>query len=433
MTDPVEHFRAAFRLNLEQQKKQAKELLKAVKASDLAALDRMRAGFPETAEKLRQGTLKLADAQHAIARELRFANWAGLKAHIESLDDARDAILNKRGAPDSDIPTLHLRCGCDIQSVLVDGGFNGDFLEVSYPYCHGPITAGPGHFEREARFLVDFAGKHMDVSYEGTLAGRHIEEQQLAASAAKHERIVLWMEHDCFDQLVLVRCLAHYASAGAPRVLELIDINYFPGRRPDGKPVHFLGIGHLPEEALRLLWKRRQPVTRNQLDLAADVWNALTLDDPRQLVAIMRTGAPALSHLGFALRRFVQELPSVKNGLSLTESLILEILSERSFRLNQLWARMTYHRDPLPFATDLMLLGTVEYMETLSEPALARTPGETTWLDTVTITDAGRAVLRGARDWLSLQPPPRWVGGILIRPGQRNWRWDEDAQQASLL
>ena len=71
----------------------------------------------------------------------------------------------------------------------------------------------------------------------------------------------------------------------------------------------------------------------------------------------------------------------MKNSLALTEHLILEILSERSVWLHQLFALLTYQSDPLFFATD-------------------------------SITDLSRDVLRGQGDWLSLQPPPRWVGGI---------------------
>ncbi|HVZ19531.1 MAG TPA: hypothetical protein VG871_00635, partial [Vicinamibacterales bacterium] len=44
--------------------------------------------------------------------------------------------------------------------------------------------------------------------------------------------------------------------------------------------------------------------------------------------------------------------------------------------------------------------------------------------DRVAVTAAGLAVLRAERDWLSLDPPPRWVGGVQIRPGEPVWRWD---------
>ena len=61
---------AAFRLNLEQQRKRAKDLLRAVRAGDAAArrrlADAVALSVPDAV------TLKLADAQFAIARELGF-------------------------------------------------------------------------------------------------------------------------------------------------------------------------------------------------------------------------------------------------------------------------------------------------------------------------------------------------------------------------
>jgi hypothetical protein len=46
------------------------------------------------------------------------------------------------------------------------------------------------------------------------------------------------------------------------------------------------------------------------------------------------------------------------------------------------------------------------------------------------VTDLGRAVLRGERDWLSLKPPARWVGGVRIAPDAPVWRWDEGKREA---
>ena len=64
MTDQNARPYAAFRLNLEQQQKRAKDLLKSAKAGESATLRRLQgAGFTN------QNPLKLADAQHSIARE----------------------------------------------------------------------------------------------------------------------------------------------------------------------------------------------------------------------------------------------------------------------------------------------------------------------------------------------------------------------------
>ncbi|HEY4211301.1 MAG TPA: DUF1835 domain-containing protein [Steroidobacteraceae bacterium] len=442
MTNPRERIQSAFRLNLEQQRKQAKELLKSVRAGDAAALARIIASVPDAADKLRYGTLKLADTQHTIARELRFSRWAELKSHIESLDRARDAIRDHGEAPDADLKTLHLRCGSDIQEVLKQAGFGGDFLEESYPFCFGPITTGDGRLEREAAYLVDSAGKALGVKYEGALEWRRNVERRLEESASTYERVVLWMEHDSWDQMALTRCLAHYARSAQPPVLELIDIDFFPGRWPNGEPVRFIGLGHLPEEALRLLWDRRRLVTTTQLSLATQAWDVLVRDDPRPLAALFRSGPSALSHLGNALHRLLQELPSVTNGLALTESLILDIVAAEAataadrttegVSLNRLFGILTNHRDPLPLATDLRLLEIVETMLTVPEPVLSRTHVDAGWRDLVAITDVGRAVLAGERDWLAFQPPPRWVGGVPIGIGHPDWRWDETIQDAKL-
>lgn len=422
MIDRPQRMHDAFRLNLEQQKHRAKDLLQAVKAADASALARMAA--IQGAAELRSSGAKLADAQFVIARELGFLNWSELKSHIASLDRARADIRDRIRAPDADMKTLHLRCGSDIRETLREAGFGGDFLEHSYPYCHGPVTATPDHFEREARFLTEFATE-MNVSFADALARRRQEEGALFSSAANYERIVLWMEHDCFDQLVLVRCLAHYANTQPPRLLELINVNRFPGA------VRFIGLGQLPVEAIRLLWEHRRPVTAAQLAVASDAWEALTQEDPRPLAALMRGGTAALPDLAIALHRLLRELPSMEEGLSLTERMILQILSEADATVQRVFALLTYERDPLPFATDLMLLRTIEAM--LQVSALTKTSAASRWEDRLTITDLGRAVLRRELDWLSLQPRSRWVGGIQFHSNARNWRWDEIERTVVLI
>ncbi|NOT32840.1 MAG: ankyrin repeat domain-containing protein [Candidatus Eisenbacteria bacterium] len=69
------------RASLEFLTKQAKDFLRDAKAGDAIALDRLRAGGPEVASD----PPKLADCQHALAREYGFASWPKLKAHVESL------------------------------------------------------------------------------------------------------------------------------------------------------------------------------------------------------------------------------------------------------------------------------------------------------------------------------------------------------------
>ena len=324
-----------------------------------------------------------------IARELRFASWARLKAHIESMDRERAAIKERHPAPDGHLKTLHLRCGLDIKETLAAGGFVGDFLEHAIPYCLG--------------------------------------------------RVVIWMEPDSWDQLILARLLAHYANAKRPRVLELIAVPEFPGA------ARYIGLGQLPPEALRLLWPTRKPVTQGQLALGNDVWTALASSDPRRLAAIARSGTPALPIMAAALHRHLRELPAVENGLGLTEHLILQIVSEGTpARPMRVWADvypLPQKRDPLPWLPDLAFRNLINGMLSVSDPVFTfarypalpgrvgvESPGKFQQL--LAITDFGRAVLRGERDWLASWPPARWVGGVHVLPGVPGWRWDEARREA---
>ncbi len=69
--------------NLDQLKNQAKDLLKAHKASDTEAIQRVRESHPGWSG----AKLRLSDAQLVIAREYGFASWPKLKTHVEQTGD----------------------------------------------------------------------------------------------------------------------------------------------------------------------------------------------------------------------------------------------------------------------------------------------------------------------------------------------------------
>jgi hypothetical protein len=426
MADWLESY-PQFRLNFEQQGKRAKELLKAARAGEPEALARFKS------------PPKLAEAQYLIAQELRFDNWAALKRHIAAMTREREAtqaqVALTSDAPsllDGDMRTLHIRCGCDIEEPLWNAGFRGDFYEHNYPYLIGPVCEGPGCLEQRARFIVDSYADSRDppLEYEHELQGQHRNEQRLHDSA-DYDRVVIWSEFDCYDQLVLLRLLGHYATHRRPPRLELINVGEFPGA------MRFIGLGQLPPEALRMLWTTRKPATPAVLTLGLEAWRALVNPDPRALTAIMRSATPALPLLAKALHRHLRELPSIVNGLSLTEEMALQLLDEDEINLIRLIGRQVFERDPLPGQGDRNVRNRILNMEGASARVYERRPGvdrngnaRPPWTDVLMITDLGREVLKGEVDFLSLEPPSRWVGGVQIRPGHRNWRWDDTSQQA---
>jgi hypothetical protein len=417
MTDLPERRPSPFRPNLEHQKKRAKELCRDLRAGKPEAVTRFRAHRPgATAARA-----CLADAQFVIARELGGASWPALKAHADGLDRARRAIDEGAPAPDGDVRTLHIRCGSDIKTTLRDAGFVGQFLEYSNPYCQGPVPHAPDLPGIRARFILDAYGPALGLSEAGVIDKLRTEEEGLARAATDHQRVVLWFEHDSYDQLILARCLSHFAEAGAPAVLELVSINHFPGSE------RFIGLGQLPAEAIRMLWASRRAVDPRDLAVGHRVWTALRQPDPRDLAAAA-SGAAGLPDLPRAIRRHLAELPWTRDGLSLTERLTLGLIQAESSTIGGIFQRLTRELDPLPFLGDIMFLAIVEAMTRVTRPVFEVTD-DTTGLDwpqrRLEITAAGRAVLAGEVDWLSLKPPERWVGGTRIEAASPHWRWDE--------
>lgn len=100
------------RVNVEQSRKQAKDLLKAFLAGDPEALDRVRWNHPRfrrlTDAQIRERPFVLADAQLVVARLHYFESWPKLLRHIDTLEtrdpvvrrfeDAADAIISGKAS-----------------------------------------------------------------------------------------------------------------------------------------------------------------------------------------------------------------------------------------------------------------------------------------------------------------------------------------------
>jgi hypothetical protein len=172
--------------------------------------------------------------------------------------------------------------------------------------------------------------------------------------------------------------------------------------------------------------------TTAHLSLGLAGWKALASDDPRALAALMRSGTRDLPLLAPALHRHLRELPSLENGLGLTQQMALAMLAGQPLSLSLLYARMTLGVDPLPGQGDLQVRDRVLPMGEVNPPLFTREPGldgqgraRPPWTDMLRISQTGSAVLAGTTDFLSLRPAPRWVGGAQIGTGHPDWRWDE--------
>ena len=293
----------------------------------------------------------------------------------------------------------------------------------------GPVadaTSAEQWRERRARFLAD----ERYTTYEEVLASYERWDAALERFV-DHDEVVLWFEHDLFDQLLLIRHLDWFSRRELGRTtLQLICIGAFPGIEP------FHGLGQLDPGQLASLLDTRTRVTSRQLALGQRAWAAFTSGDPmrvQRLVDELSSGgedADALPFLAGALRRLLEEFPSVENGLGRTERHILDLVAERGpIRAMELF-RAEQRLEERVFMGDSTFWRRVHGLMSGAEPLLAADVDDLLSADgptsVLSLTTAGELVRAAVSDRVRLAGIDGWVGGVRLHAspgGDVPWRW----------
>ena len=319
-------------------------------------------------------------------------------------------------------PFLHVRCGDDILDKLVKAGIKGDRIRWSDVLCEGPLHlhADQQHRQKEraaylaARYQVPFSETYREI------LGADFRVDQ----CLRYDETVLWFEADLFDQVILVYLLARLARFRDEAKISLICIGSYPRVR------RFVGLGQLSPSQLATLLPQRQPVTPEQFALAGEAWTAFNAPDPRELVRLSRERDAALPFLPAAIRRYLAEYPSTRNGLSRTEQRALQAIGAGARTPADAFVRVE-RREQRPFLGDTMFYAVIRGLAAGKQPALegdhprlARLRDAELRRCPVRLTAVGRALLAGETDWCRLSGAARWIGGVHFRGAEPRWRWD---------
>jgi len=316
--------------------------------------------------------------------------------------------------------TLHIRCGDDIRDKLAQAGIEGDYLSFADPAWLGPPPASNAWIAGRAALIAERTG----LPRQKIRADLGDAYWRLARAPAEYRRIVLWFEHDLYDQAALVRVLAGFAPRKKLPPIELISIDRFRGIK------RFIGLGQLSASQLASLWPSRKRVSRRQLVLGAKAWAALRAPTLEPLQELMKAGARDLPFLKGALQRHLQELPWTTDGLSLTERGALAALAKGSRTVSEVFAEVQTRREPQPFMGDLFFWSVLRDLIEAPRPPIAVSDAtrRAAWHKRVVrLTPTGKALLRGKLDWQALWPLERWVGGIEVAHDAPVWRWNPRA------
>lgn len=298
---------------------------------------------------------------------------------------------------------LHIRCGDDIRDGLVEAGIPGAFLEWSDPLCRGPVPPDldrPALRATRARWIAN--AWSLD---EAECLRKQTEQDAALERLDSYERVILWFEHDLYDQACLIALLD---LIGTHQNLFMITLNDHPAAEP-----RFLGLGQLPTAELAALYGSEKPVTAAQVDQARAAFAAYRAGDDTALRAIADTpeAESPLPYLPGAMVRHLMEWPG-SDGLSLTERLTLEALAAGEPTAGRCFRRLMLQSDPQPFLGDLMYWGDIRRLAEAPTPAIGPVPSD--WRTPVGLTDFGRTLLDGKARWDARNPQDRWWGGRYI-------------------
>jgi hypothetical protein len=302
---------------------------------------------------------------------------------------------------------LHVRCGDDILDKLRSAGLSGTRMKWCDPVCVGPTprTDNPEAWYRlRAEYLSHFSDQPL-----ATVDAQLREQDRALLGLDSHDAIVLWFEHDLFDQSILIAVLSRLADQpAAQNRIYLVTTDRFPGHS------RFIGLGQLSADELSTLYEIAAPVTDDQIALARRAWSAWQAPDPWELQRLVDSGTATLPFLEGAIRRHLQELPWTKDGLSLTQRLALTALRDASMSAGDLFERVQ-EAEEHPWMGDAMLFEELERMRFLEKPLIRAASDKPIRRDAaVEATPLAIEILQGAIDALAANPVDRWVGGIRI-------------------
>jgi hypothetical protein len=245
------------------------------------------------------------------------------------------------------------------------------------------------------------------------------------AISPKLDRVVLWFEHDLYDQLQLLQVLDWFAAN--PRedgTLLLVQVDDY--------------IGRLEPEAISDLADTARPVMQTQFDLAKRAWAAFRQPTPEVWAGLLDEDTSALPFMHPAILRMLEELPGA-DGLSRTERQMLAAIEAGESLTALALFVATQKMEDAEFLGDWSFWRLLDQLALADEPLVAgleAAPFQHTdpelakayLTSRLSLTSLGKAVLAGGADWAKHHRIDRWWGGTHLTEDAL-WRFDQVAEK----
>lgn len=331
---------------------------------------------------------------------------------------------------------LHIVNGDSMEQKLKQGVIKEEILVWREIFTEGAVFEELTE-EHNLQERASSLEKCMGIPASIYIDGVYKQEERLAQALNSQEEIILWFEHDLFDQTILWYLLYRLQQLNvSDHQIYLLSIGAYPGIEP------FLGMGQLNLEQLQTIAGTWKPVTKQQLELGKIAWQAYTSPSPTALEQLLNQDTSALPYLHQAVHMHLNRFPSVNNGLNVVEQMTLEKLMAAAAKPLDLFRQV--NRKLADFGMgDLQFWSALEAMMAAPSPLISLQPDDPrtnallelpkfnhtdpAFLDAnIMITESGKEVCQGAEDWLKKCQFDRWLGGVHLHGSKEIWRWDAE-------
>jgi hypothetical protein len=300
--------------------------------------------------------------------------------------------------------SLHITNGDSVLYTWKKAGLLGTHVAWRDVLHEGPAPAGLP-LEELSRVRAQYL---CDRGYGNPIKIHHDFEKRdaLLRRAGEFDEVVLWFEHDLYDQLHLLQILTTLREMGmGSGSVQIVQSDQY--------------LGTLVAEELMSLFSKRRFVTTATSDAAARAWDAFTNADPAALQAATADRFAGLPFLPEAFKRLCEEYPAVSSGLSRSQKHVLEAAAQGTAQAEEIFKR-AQAREEAAFMGDTACYRVIADLSAQPAPLLAKLENG------YDVTVLGRRVLGGDADWLDQQPLDRWIGGVRLT-SEHHWRWNETA------
>ncbi|WP_299877930.1 hypothetical protein [uncultured Cocleimonas sp.] len=308
---------------------------------------------------------------------------------------------------------LNITNGDSAVSIMQQAGIAGDFLPWRDVLHDGPVPEGLSLEELSevrTQFIVDCGWGKLE-----NIRSSFIERDDTLKSFESYDKVILWFEHDLYDQLQIIQILDWFEQNQPVNSTQLSIICVD----------QYLGM-HSPEE-MADLFQYEVAIKPEHLSLSSKAWAAFRSPNPANWLGLLSTDTSVLPFLEGAIIRQLEEYPSIKNGLTRTAEQALKVIAEGETKPGKVFAASQTLEDRMFMGDSSFWMIIQDLLE--STPPLLKLPEGMDWerppspAHELTITSMGEAVLAGEKNWLELTEINRWIGGVHLT-SNKLWCWD---------